>query len=477
MPNLTKTVIFILTAGTFTMAPAIIVWNGEIVSEWPDQRHSSLHKTAASSGDSTPAEGFGIYPHPVGTIYGLTMIVDFSDEPAKFTREQIIDWLNKPGFSMGSTNGSVRDYFFDCSNGKLELLNDVFGYYRAAKPRSYYEGRSGYSGADELVAEMIDHFDPEVDFSKYDNDHDGRTDAVSIVYAGTGKTWGQGLWPHAGNYGKKKDGVRFGRYNMSDMGPSLTLYVFCHETGHMLFGWPDLYWFGDYCIMGNRMSDANPQAINDFFRADQGWIPTTDIAPDDNGAFTAAHNGGGFRCVNPSVPREMFYWSVIKTDGRWSNVKGDGILLYHFDGRIGGNTSGKQRTLYVVEADGNNALAAEQWPNPGYNARDFFNRENNAEFSVTTKPASSWGLKIYDISEAGATMTFKVGTGTVALDLQAIGGEGTTPPFYSAEKTRFDFDLLGRCINVNRNARRGASIGIITRPVPQKEWYYRTLFR
>ena len=392
----------------------LIVWQGKVVPEWPDQRLAALGKGSAGSSPAKSAAGFGFYSNPHGTIYGLTMIVDFSDQPAAFTAAQINDWLNKPGFAMGSAKGSVHDYYYEVSNGKLDLENDVYGYYRARHPKSWYEGLPGYNGSDSLVKEMMDYFSPQVDFSKYDNDKNGTTEAINFVYAGSGLTYAQGLWPHAGNVGQTRNGVRVGRYNMSDMGASLTLYVFCHENGHMLFGWPDLYWFGDYCIMGNRMSDVNPQAVNDFYRADQGWISTTDITAAGNARYLAWHNGGGFSYVNPSRPQEMFYWSKIKNTGRWNNLRGGGILLYHFDYALGGNTSGTSRSLYVVEADGNNAMAAAQWPSPGSAASDFFYQPNKAEFSSATAPASSWGLRIYAISALADTMSFGVGTGVVS---------------------------------------------------------------
>lgn len=190
----------------FSPAYPIIVWEGKIVPEWPDQLPGSLAKRSESSG-SLSTDGLGFYPNPKGTIYGLTMIVDFSDQPAIFTEQQVTDWLNKPGFSMGGTKGSVRDYFYECSNGQVDLQNHVVGYYRAKKPKSYYENASGYETAAELVKELIEFWDASVDFSKYDNDNNGTTEAISIVYAGSGKTWGKGLWPHAGSVGIKKDGV------------------------------------------------------------------------------------------------------------------------------------------------------------------------------------------------------------------------------------------------------------------------------
>lgn len=439
MSYIKKIFLLLFITGIYTSTSALIVWKNEIVPAWPEPPRPFLSKSLSSS--ASASEGFGYYFQPRGKVYCLTMIVDFSDEAAKFTSEEIDDWLNKPEYSAGKTNGSVRDYYYECSNGILELVNDVVGYYRASKPRSYYESFSDYTGASELVEEMIDHFDSEVDFSKYDNDADGWTEAISIVYAGSGKEWGRGLWPHSGYIGKKRDGVQMGSYNMSDMGQELTLYVFCHETGHMLFGWPDLYWFGDYCIMGNRMNDVNPQAINDFFRADQGWISTTYIEPDDNKAFTATHNGGGYRYVNPSDQDEMYFWSLITTEGRWSNVRGDGILLYYFNAGIKGNTSGISRTLYVVEADGDNEMANAQWPNPGYNISDFFCAENNDSFSEESYPTSQWGLKIYDISEAGESMTFKVGRGVVDVGKPEMRSEKALCGNSNIFST---FDFLGR---------------------------------
>ena len=417
---------------------ALIVWEGKVVPEWPDQHSAPLGKRSAGA---APVSGFGFYSHPQGLTYALTMLVDFSDQPANFTLAQVNDWLNTPGFSMGTTKGSVRDYYLEMSNGQLDLRNDVYGYYRAKNPKSYYEGGTGYQRSEELVKEMMDYFGTLVDFSKYDNDKDGTTEAVSFVYAGSGQTFAQGLWPHSGNVGQTRNGVKVGRYNMSDMGKSLVLYVFCHETGHMLFGWPDLYWFGDYCIMGNRMSDVNPEAINDFFRADQGWIPAVTIISTTNAAYKAWPNGGCFRYVNPAKPQEMFLWSCVKNTGRWSNLRGSGILLYHFDKTIGGNTSGSGRCLYVVEADGNNAMAAAQWPNPGSAATDFFFAPNKSQFSSSTNPASLWGLRIYNVGAIADTMTFSVGTGT---PINAMYPRNA-PSFQLSpvDKTVFLFNLKG----------------------------------
>ena len=404
-------------------ARAVIVFEGREVPAWP---RTAAHGGPAGAAHAVAASGY--FPQPKGEVFGLTLLVDFSDAAPAFTTAEIDAWLNERGYSEDGLNGSVRDYFFDQSNGLVDFRNELFGFYRAQHPKSHYEGGSGYQGAGELVAELLDYFDEEVDFSKYDNDGDGRTDALSIVYAGNAETWGQGLWPHAGSTNEKRDGVTVARYMMTNLGTSLGLYTFSHEVGHMLFGWPDLYGFGNYCIMGNASSQKNPVGINDFYRADQGWIEAIDVKPDTNALYTAKVNGVGYRYVNPDRPEELFFWSNVQSSGRFSTIEGDGIVLLHFDDAIGRNDPPAPLSLAVVQADGKKDLDQTMWPEPGSDADDFFHGGGVSEFSAQSFATASWndesasGLRIYDVSVAGPEMTFKVGTGAI---VEPIGGSPT----------------------------------------------------
>ena len=402
-----------------SVARADIVWEGKRVSAWPDIADRSARATYAAP---------GFYPAPSGTVFGLTILVDFSDQAPAFTKAQVEDWLNKPGYSVGG--GSVRDYFFDVSNGAVTFQNDVVGFYRAKQPKSHYESGTGYAGSDELWAELVEALDPMIDFSKYDNDKNGKTEAISVVYAGPSKTWGQGLWPHASGSRQVRDGVTLTRYMFTQMGNQLELYVYAHETSHMLFGWPDLYGFGDYCLMGNAQSPTNPVGINDFYRADQGWIPQVDITADTNARYAAMPNGGGFRYVNPKRNTESFFWSNVQNTGRFKSLRGSGILVLHFDRNIARNDPPNPLSLDVVEADGRSDLSATMWPRPGSAASDFYVQGGNALLSDTSMPAARWndgsstGLKLYEISASGTRMTFAVGTGTAPPEVL----DGGVPP-------------------------------------------------
>jgi M6 family metalloprotease-like protein len=408
-------------------AHALIVWEGQVVSEWPD----AAKPLQVPAGAALAAPNIGLYPHPQGNVYGLTLLIDFSDAAPAFSKQEIDAWLNQKGYSGGGLNGSVRDYYLDESNGLVDFQNEIFGFYRAKQSKAYYENKAGYSGSDELFVELMDYFDAMVDFSKYDNDGDGRTDAISIVYAGDAETWGQGLWPHASGSNQKRDGVTVARYMMTNLGDRLGLYTFSHEVGHMLFGWPDLYGFGNYCIMGNGSSQQNPVGINDFYRADQGWIPLVDVTADTNAVFTAKPNAAGYRYTNPKDTGESFFWSNVQSTGRFSTIAGDGLLLLHFDKGIGRNDPPNPLSLAVVQADGKKELDQTMWPEPGSDAKDYFHAGGVSEFSESKFETAKWndgsssGLHIYDVAAISAEMQFKVGNGPIVVEPTAgSGGSG-----------------------------------------------------
>ena len=409
------------------MAFADIVYQGKLVQEWPAEAmptfdnsrgapQRALMKTTAITTKSH-------YAAPKGKIYSLTLLVDFSDQAAPVTVSEVEEWLNKEGFNRDGCNGSVRDYYLDVSNGQLDLTNEVYGWYRAKHPKSWYEGLQGYSGSDSLMKEVFAYFDSQVDFSRYDNDKDGTTEAINIVYAGPGQTWGQGLWPHSGWSNERRDGVKLTHHQMTDMPGKFSIYVFVHESGHMIFGWPDLYWYGDYCTMGNRANDWNPVAINDFYRADQGWIPFVDITSEDVDNVTSLEvtKPGEFcyRYKNPARPnQEGLVWSYVRNTGRDKVLAGSGLLMQHYDFSIEGNSSADKLGLRIVHASAagkSSDAVTDQWPSPGSTANTFFKSGTYSEFSDDAYPAIRWyngsktGLKITDIGTPGETLTFCIG--------------------------------------------------------------------
>jgi M6 family metalloprotease-like protein/MYXO-CTERM domain-containing protein len=433
------------------IARATIVWDGKEVVAWPDLQppaNASILNSSILADQALPSH---LFPHPSGVVNGLVILVDFSDTPATLSKSDVDAWLNTKGYNMNALTGSIRDYYLGQSNNLVDYQNEVHGYYRAKQPKSYYDSGTDYARADELWNEVITAMDAEIDFSLFDNDKDGKTEAISLLYAGDEGTFGVGLWPHASSSRLKKDGVVLNRYMMTALHSKPTNYVFAHESGHMLFGWPDLYGVGDYCIMANRDADTNPVGINDVFRTDQGWLDVVDIDSSTSAVYTTAPDAPAYRYVNATNSGEYFLWSNVQPTQEWVSLKGGGIMLWHFDNSIAGNAPPATLQLAVVQGGGTRILSATTWPDPGTTATDFFYKGNNSEFGAATKPASVWnngsasGLRIYDIGANGAQMTFSVGNGALSDGGSDAGSDGgpDTPPD-SAKDT-----------NGNRDARDG----------------------
>jgi hypothetical protein len=277
-----------------------------------------------------------------------------------------------------------------------------------------------------------------VDFSKFDNNHTGRTDGMNIFYAGNGPTFGDPLWPHSGSYGgtEKYDGISIQNYEMTDIGTQLGLYVFCHENGHMLFGFPDCYGCGDMVgLMGSRPNDLNPIPDCEVFTEDQGWIDVVDFDNTSTGTFRAIKNPFyAFRYKNPNKANEYYMWANRKNEGRWSVLTGKGIEIFHFDASVRGNAPPTlPLCLQALEADGQNRLVSTNWPTPGSKPTDFFYSANNTALTASSTPNSNWnnntasGLSITNISAISDTMTFTIGTAGAGAQktLYVVRGQGS----------------------------------------------------
>jgi hypothetical protein len=219
---------------------------------------------------------------------------------------------------------------------------------------------------------------------------------------------------------------------MTDMPGKFSIYVFVHESGHMIFGWPDLYWYGDYCTMGNRAHDLNPVAINDFYRADQGWIPFVDVTSNDVSLETTKPGEVCYRYKNPARPdKEGLVWSYVQNKGRNQVLKGSGLLMQHYDFSIEGNSAADKLGLRIVHASAAGKSSdnpGDQWPSPGSTANTFFKYNAYPEFSDEKYPAIRWyngsktGLKITDIGTPGETLTFCIGGNCPAQESSSSTG-------------------------------------------------------
>lgn len=361
----------------------------------------------------------------VKRVLGVIVLVDFPDVRATFTKEQISDMGNLKGFNVNGNNGSIHDYFLDVSHGKFDYSLMVTDYYTAKNNKAYYDRPGGYEGGQELIKEALQALAAKgFDFSTLSVSGSGTVRGVNVLFAGAaGKTWGQGIWAHRGNIPTLNfNGVKVSGYMLTDIGTSLTIGTFIHESGHLLFGWPDLYDYdndsrglGTYCLMSGQ-NYKNPQPPNAWLRAGQGWEPLIDLKTVTNGLVSVPSNGrANYKYVNPANAKESFIIENIAKKGRWANLPDFGLMIWHVD--EGGNNSWQDETaarhyeVSVTQAD--DKFDLERNINYG-GPNDLYRAGNNAAFTSVTAPNSKWwngsasGLGIVNISAIKDTMTFQL---------------------------------------------------------------------
>lgn len=376
-----------------------------------------------------------------GSYIGMTVLVDFKDDEGTITRDKIDKFCNKAGYKEDDNNGSVYDYYRDNSNSLLSYTNIVVGYYRAKKPKSYYNDKD--NDPEVLVKEVADYIkaNPPTGFEKLTTFPNGHCCAINILYAGDRPdVWGEGLWPHQSSAGPYDlgGGKQLYNYQWTNMGDKVTLATFCHENGHMICDYPDLYDYtsrssgvGEFCLMSSNSSATNPEQICAYLKYKSGWGNITCVSKADknceiykSGPETDDHFGNQFYlCQKPGAPTEYFLWENRQKSGRDATLPAAGILVWHVDElgdqnnpSLSANSFHRNYECALVQAD--NKWQLEKGFNSG-DGNDAYYKGNTAAgyadgLTDATAPSAKWwdgsssGLSITLIGEPKDAMFFDV---------------------------------------------------------------------
>lgn len=366
-----------------------------------------------------------------GDYVGLCILIQFPDVPGTIPQSEVDKFCNEQGYTGSGNAGSVHDYFSDVSGGKLNYTNIVTQYYTARNQRAYYTNESIPQGtrARELILEALNDLKSKgFDFSSLSIDDQGFIYALNIFYAGpVVNRWAQGLWPHSSSLAAPFDvgsGKKFFDYQFTNMGSELTLGTFCHENGHMICDFPDLYDYandghrsngvGKYCLMCYGGSDKkNPVHVNAYLKYKAGWA--NQVTPLTNGIYTAKSEANEFFILSKN-PFNVEYFIIENRhrENRDISLPSSGLAIWHID-ELGDNefqdmTPGKHYECSIVQAD--NRFDLEKGVNTG-DASDLFNSNTGAKFGESTQPKSRWWdgtrskLEIIDIGNEGKEITFR----------------------------------------------------------------------
>ena len=363
----------------------------------------------------------------VGNYVGLCVLIRFPDVADTISQQEVINFCNQTGYTGFGNNGSVRDYFFDNSRGKLTYTNAVTTYYTAAHNRSYYTDPTIAYGtrAKELILEALNWLKAQsFNFGQLSADSGGYIYALNVFYVGpTVNNWSEGLWPHSWSLNAPFDvggGKKLFDYQITNMGSELTLRTYCHENGHMICDYPDLYDYqsdsagiGNYCLMCYGGNNKNPVQIDAYLKNQSGWATkAVAITPGLAATLSAANNDFYVYAKNAT---EYYIVENRQKTGRDTFLPDAGLAIWHVDEN--GSNSNQQMTAAMhyecslVQAD--NRADLEKNANVG-DSEDLYSSPNNTQFSDSTGPSAKWwdgsnsGLSITDLSASGATMTFNV---------------------------------------------------------------------
>lgn len=394
----------------------------------------------------------------VGTKVGLCLLIDFDDDPATIAQTNIVAFLNGDNYTAYSNNGSVKKYFQDVSNGLLTYSNVVTLYVRipnSLHPKSWYNDttKDGGEQGNLLIKDALDilkalpNYETDIlpAFSGLTTDSQNRVIACNVFYAGgNGGVWSMGLWPHSwslvrvGAQELSPGGKKIYRYQITNIGSSLKIGTFCHENGHMLCGFPDIYDYdydskggaGVFCLMNSGSSGGNPSQVCAYLKRAAGWAAVTELTSASNLVATVTATPGPefnhfYRYRNPGVATEYFLMECRYKTNRDSALPASGVAIWHID-ELGDknnqsltpNTQHKNYECTLVQAD--NKWDFQKNVNSGDNY-DLYHSGNTAAaynntFTDTSTPNAHWwdgsssGLNLHHFSARAPSMTFLVGT-------------------------------------------------------------------
>lgn len=242
----------------------------------PAYRQKSVQRIGIHSGEPI-----------IGQRRALVVLMQYKDIKLSKSKNDFESLFNDEGFSLDNAKGSVKDFYSFASSGQLDYISDIYGPYTASNNMRYYGQNSSRGGGDvnaiELCLEAIRNLPKDLDYSVYDNDHDGIVDNIHIIFAGYGEEAGasaDAIWSHEYPYKivmKNEIGVNFSGYSCTpelrgNSGKKISnIGVICHELGHAL-GAND-YYDTNYALEGSYDGTGKWDIMASGSWNDEGRLP------------------------------------------------------------------------------------------------------------------------------------------------------------------------------------------------------------
>ncbi|MBK3519649.1 M6 family metalloprotease domain-containing protein [Carboxylicivirga marina] len=289
-----------------------------------------------------------------GEINILLLLVEFSDIKHRSSKADIEMLFN--GESTAD-KASFKPFYKNASHELLNVNIDVLEWYNCQAAHSDFSESKGMYLTGNLVRKAIDNAEEEgLDFSKYDNDGDGKADAIMVMHAGLGadhRGEEQYIWPHSWslsstvNKAVSYDGVTIDSYVIAcerrvynGENRAAGIGTFAHEFGHAL-GLPDMYdgtgksnGLGHWALMSaGSWLDGGYQPSNfcAWSRCKLGWEEPVIINYTDKGAYKlSSMNKHQDQVLRINTKSDDQYFLLENRQAELNDIKqlGSGLAIY-----------------------------------------------------------------------------------------------------------------------------------------------------
>lgn len=380
--------------------------------------------------------------------HGLIILAEFKDTPHSYEKSRFDSMIN------GDGDDTALAYFNDQFSGKINFSFDIVDWVQLPENRAFYGENEGESdkNPEQMIVDACVAADSSVDFSKYDDDGDGKVDNVFVWFSGRDEADNKVensdcIWSHAYKlrYHNKTivlDGVTIDSYACTSELMRLigsTTYTmasigtFCHEYTHT-FGLPDFY-DTDYAQSGgtgkglwnslglmdagNQNNDGyTPPWYNAVERHELGLSEGTPLSVGTHTLEPVHKNGNYFTMQTPNEGE--YYIIECRSSEKWdAYCGGTGLVIYHIDQSqnvVRGKTAAARwqsnslncipshQCADVIPANPSASVVSQVfWPNGTYRA---YTPQGDPPFTFWDGTPSS--LAIIDIKKVGTSVEFKV---------------------------------------------------------------------
>ena len=374
---------------------------------------------------------------------GLIILINYTD--VHFSRSDAQDFymhmFNDVGYhgytnEDGSANpdgvftGSVRDYYYDNSNGIFAPQFGVAGPYEVN-----YKSTDGRNNSRKIFEAAVQAaIDDGVDFSQYDCDNNGEVDMVYFLVAGHGSNVtgnnSKLLWPHMSSLQQYTGDKWVTLYASSTVlcGLEGTTVIdgvgtVCHEFTHVL-GFPDLYDTdyeanglshhpGDWDIMagGSYLNNSRtPAGYSAFEKYALGFATPTLINDEKDLVLPPLGDTHKSFMLRTPKSKEYFLFENRQRQSKWdAYLPGHGMLVVRVDssGTWEGNgiNSNPAHNYYeLLRAGGSRWGAMPSDPFPG--TSNVFYLSNNTTANLRTWDGTDNEYVVYNIQEKNNNIYF-----------------------------------------------------------------------